>query len=179
VEWLRDDVFLATDDQTRIDVEKTHRWLTGQYWALGRTMDVVAKAIENSVALTCLSPQGEQAGVARWVTDRAAIARLCDVVGDTETAGRASASSSSGPPSVTPRSSGSSCDSRSPTTPTASTSSSGPRSWRIPASGWSCATLSEGEPPLATPQLLAEPREAQGRQSTSALNPATWNTEAR
>jgi GNAT superfamily N-acetyltransferase len=79
MEWLRDDGYLVSDDQTMIDLAQTHQWLSDQYWALGRSIEVVAKAIEHSVALTLLNPEGEQVGFARWATDRAVIAMLCDV----------------------------------------------------------------------------------------------------
>jgi GNAT superfamily N-acetyltransferase len=88
MEWLRDDGFLVTDDQTRIDIERTHRWITAQYWARGRTMEMMSQAIENSVALACFNPQGEQVGFARWATDRTVFGMLCDVFVDPDYRGR-------------------------------------------------------------------------------------------
>jgi GNAT superfamily N-acetyltransferase len=88
MEWLRDDGYVVSDDRSRIDLARTHGWLSKQYWALGRSLEVVSKSIENSVALTLLNPGGEQVGFARWATDRAVIAMLCDVFVAPECRGR-------------------------------------------------------------------------------------------
>jgi GNAT superfamily N-acetyltransferase len=88
MEWLREDGYLVSDDQAKIDLARTHQWLSNQYWALGRSPEIVSKAIENSVALALLSPEGEQVGFARWATDRAVIAMLCDVFVAPEYRGR-------------------------------------------------------------------------------------------
>ena len=67
-------------DPTRLDLDRVHRWLsTDAYWALGRTRDVVERAIAGSLNFGLYDPTGVQVGFARAVTDRATFAWLCDV----------------------------------------------------------------------------------------------------
>ena len=88
MEWSRPDGFVVTDDKSRIDFDRVYGWLSGAYWALGRSRDVVARSIENSVALSCLDADGVQVGFARWVSDGATFGWICDVVVDPEVRGR-------------------------------------------------------------------------------------------
>jgi hypothetical protein len=72
VTWARADGYMITDDRDSLDLAVIHRWLSEEsYWAQGRTIEVVARSIERSVALGCFSPLGAQVGFARWVTDEA------------------------------------------------------------------------------------------------------------
>jgi GNAT superfamily N-acetyltransferase len=138
MEWLRDDGHLVSDDQTRIDLAQTHQWLSNQYWALGRSHEIVSKAIENSVALALVNPEGEQVGFARWATDRAVIAMLCDVFVAPEYRGRGLGKFIVASAVAHPDVAGSSCAFWSPATPTASTSSPGSKRWPVPNYGWNC-----------------------------------------
>ena len=88
MEWSRPDGYVVTDDKSRIDFERVYGWLSDAYWALGRSRDVMARSIENSVALSCLDPDGVQVGFARWVSDGATFGWLCDVVVDPQLRGR-------------------------------------------------------------------------------------------
>ncbi len=52
------------------------------YWARGRSYDVVARSVRESLTLGLYGPDGGQVGVCRWVTDYATFAWLCDVFVD-------------------------------------------------------------------------------------------------
>nr|WP_218851660.1 GNAT family N-acetyltransferase [Nocardioides panaciterrulae] len=71
-----------------LDVDTVHRWLsTDAYWALGRSREVVERAIAGSVNFGAYD--GDRlVGYARLVTDRATFAWLCDVYVAPESRGR-------------------------------------------------------------------------------------------
>jgi len=66
-------------DPGELQLEVIHGFLTNCYWSPGLPMDVMVKAIRNSVCVGAYGPGGEQAGFARLVTDHATFAWLCDV----------------------------------------------------------------------------------------------------
>ena len=67
-----------------MDLELVHAWISDQsYWAQGRTREVMDRSIEHSLVIGVYSAQGAQAGFARFVTDYATFAWLCDVFIDT------------------------------------------------------------------------------------------------
>jgi GNAT superfamily N-acetyltransferase len=81
--WEGPDGYWASDDRSLIDVRKVHAWMSDEsYWAKGRPFDVMARSIENSLVLGLYSAEGVQAGFARFVTDYATFAWLCDVFVD-------------------------------------------------------------------------------------------------
>ncbi len=66
-------------DPDDLDVATIHRWLsTDAYWALGRSLDVVERAVAGSVNVAAYDGN-DFVGYARLVTDRATFAWLCDV----------------------------------------------------------------------------------------------------
>ncbi|MBL0940398.1 MAG: GNAT family N-acetyltransferase [Gemmatimonadaceae bacterium] len=67
-----------TTDAARIDAEAAHAFLTTSYWSPGIPLDVVQRAIANSLCVAARSG-GAQVGFARLVTDRATFAYLADV----------------------------------------------------------------------------------------------------
>ncbi len=75
--WTRGDVVLS-DDPAMLDLEAIHAYLSQSYWAAGIPFDVMARAIENSVAFG-LYHDGAQIGFCRVVTDRATFGYLADV----------------------------------------------------------------------------------------------------
>jgi GNAT superfamily N-acetyltransferase len=78
----------VSDDPSLLDVSRIHRWLSEDaYWALGRTREVVERAIEHSLNFGAYDDSGEQVGYARVVTDRATFAWLCDVYVDPSSRG--------------------------------------------------------------------------------------------
>lgn len=67
-----------TVDPQRIDAVAAHAFLTTSYWALGIPIDVVRKAIQNSLCVASFIGE-RQIAFARLVTDRATFAYLADV----------------------------------------------------------------------------------------------------
>jgi GNAT superfamily N-acetyltransferase len=81
--WDGPDGFWVSDDPGLVDVATVHAWMSGEsYWARGRPLDVMARSIENSLVLGLYSASGTMAGFARFVTDYATFAWLCDVFVD-------------------------------------------------------------------------------------------------
>lgn len=79
MEW-RQAGYVISDDRQRIDVVAVHDFLANHaYWARGRQLEVVRRAIANSVVFGIYSAADGQVGMARVVTDRATFAWLCDV----------------------------------------------------------------------------------------------------
>ena len=76
-EQTRED-YTVSDDPRRLDAVAVHAYLTRSYWAAGIPLEVVERAIANSLCVG-LYHNGQQVGFARVVTDRATFAYLCDV----------------------------------------------------------------------------------------------------
>jgi GNAT superfamily N-acetyltransferase len=77
-EWRRDEYTISTDKE-RLNVSLIHNFLSNSaYWAKGRSLEVVKRAIENSLNFGVYK-DGEQIGFARVVTDYATFAWLADV----------------------------------------------------------------------------------------------------
>lgn len=75
--------YWVSDDPALIDLARVHDWMAAEsYWARGRSREVMALAVENSVVLGLYAADGTQAGFARFVTDQATFAWLCDVFVD-------------------------------------------------------------------------------------------------
>ncbi|HVR53056.1 MAG TPA: GNAT family N-acetyltransferase [Pseudorhodoferax sp.] len=70
--------YTITTDKRRLDLSAIHAFLSQAYWSPGVPLDVVEKAVENSLAFGVLLGQ-EQVGFARVVTDKATFAYLADV----------------------------------------------------------------------------------------------------
>jgi GNAT superfamily N-acetyltransferase len=87
--WDGQDGYWVSDDPSLIDVGAVHAWMSGEsYWAAGRPFDVTVRSIENSLVLGLYAADGTQAGFARFVTDYATYAWLCDVFVADEYRGR-------------------------------------------------------------------------------------------
>jgi GNAT superfamily N-acetyltransferase len=83
------DGYWVSDDKSKIDVHRVHAWISREsYWAAGRSFEVMARSIEQSLALGLYAADDVQAGFARLVTDRATFAWLCDVFVDAAHRGR-------------------------------------------------------------------------------------------
>ena len=72
------DEYRVSTDRDLLDIEVIHGFLERSYWSPGVTKDVVAKAVENSLCFG-LYLEDAQIGFARFVTDYARHAYLCDV----------------------------------------------------------------------------------------------------
>ena len=76
--WERGDYLISTD-RSRLDVELIHDFLSRRsYWANGRTLEIVQRSIENSLAFG-IYKEDDQVGFARVVTDYATFAWVADV----------------------------------------------------------------------------------------------------
>jgi GNAT superfamily N-acetyltransferase len=76
----RDDGYEIDTAAGRLNVTQVHAWLaTDAYWAMGRSEDVMVRAVRNSLCFGLYAPDGRQVGFARAVTDLATFAYLCDV----------------------------------------------------------------------------------------------------
>jgi GNAT superfamily N-acetyltransferase len=75
-------VVTVSSDPALLDVDTVHRWLsTDAYWALGRSRQVVERAVVGSLNFGAYD-DGALVGYARVVTDHATFAWLCDVYVD-------------------------------------------------------------------------------------------------
>jgi len=89
METRRDDGYEISTAPERIDVRLVHRWLsTDAYWALGRELETVERAVAASLNFGVYAPDGTQVGYARVVTDLATFAWYCDVYVDRAHRGR-------------------------------------------------------------------------------------------
>jgi len=76
---IKEGEFVFSDDINLVDVTAVHHYLSTQsYWAKNIPFDTVKKAIANSLCFGIYKNK-QQVGFARWVTDRATYAYLCDV----------------------------------------------------------------------------------------------------
>ncbi len=76
--WERGE-YLITTDRSHLDLPLIHSFLSNEtYWAVGRTIEVVQRSIDNSLCFG-IYKNTEQVGFARVVTDRATFAWLADV----------------------------------------------------------------------------------------------------
>lgn len=74
-----DNGFVYSDDRLKIDPVAIHHYLSTQsYWAQNIPLETVKKSIENSLCFG-IYKEGVQIGFARWITDKATFAYLCDV----------------------------------------------------------------------------------------------------
>lgn len=71
--------FIFSDQKALLDIEAIHQYLSIEsYWAKGIPLSTVKRSIENSLCFGIYKDQ-EQIGFARWITDKATFAWLCDV----------------------------------------------------------------------------------------------------
>lgn len=76
---ISDNDFIFSDDTNLIDLDAVHRYLSEEsYWAKNIPFDTVKTSISNSLCFGVYKAT-KQVGFARWVTDKATFAYLCDV----------------------------------------------------------------------------------------------------
>lgn len=71
-------MYEISTDARRLDVKAIHTFLTGTYWSPGIPLEVVQRAVANSVCVGAYEATS-QVGFARMVTDQATFAYLADV----------------------------------------------------------------------------------------------------
>ncbi|MCR5874179.1 GNAT family N-acetyltransferase [Phenylobacterium sp. J426] len=80
---VKDGDFTLSDGPARFDLTRAHGWIAGEsYWAEGIPLQTFQQACANSLTVGCYSRDGEMAGMARVVTDRATFGWVCDVFVD-------------------------------------------------------------------------------------------------
>lgn len=77
MKWQQDQ-FTITDDQQLLDISLIHNFLHDSYWAKGIPLEILARALENSLCFG-LFHNDKQIGFGRAITDRATFAYLSDV----------------------------------------------------------------------------------------------------
>lgn len=71
--------FIFSDNKELLKINAVHHFLSEEsYWAKNIPLETVKKSIENSLCFG-IYKDNEQAGFARWITDKATFAYLCDV----------------------------------------------------------------------------------------------------
>ncbi|WP_461790728.1 GNAT family N-acetyltransferase [Pedobacter sp.] len=76
---IKENGFIFSDDRNLVDVKAVHQYLSiSSYWAKDIPFDLVKRSIENSLCFGIYKEQ-QQVGFARWITDKATFAYLCDV----------------------------------------------------------------------------------------------------
>jgi GNAT superfamily N-acetyltransferase len=69
-----------SSDNTRLDIDAIHAYLTRSYWSPGIPREIVERAARNSLCFgVYMRSTGAQVGFTRVVTDHATFAYLCDV----------------------------------------------------------------------------------------------------
>jgi GNAT superfamily N-acetyltransferase len=87
--WVSESGYQLDGSKDRLDLHAVERWpATESYWASGRSLGDIKKSIDHSLVWGLYSPEGEQAGFFRVVTDRTTFAWLCDVFVDSSQRGR-------------------------------------------------------------------------------------------
>jgi GNAT superfamily N-acetyltransferase len=76
-EYRRQDYLISTDP-SKLDARAIHSFLTRAYWSQGIPLEMVEKALANSLCFGLFHGK-DQIGLARVITDRATYAYLCDV----------------------------------------------------------------------------------------------------
>jgi ribosomal protein S18 acetylase RimI-like enzyme len=72
--------YAISSDPARLDVVAVHAYLTRSYWSPGIPIDIVERALRNSLCFGVYEEASDaQVGFARVVTDYATFAYLCDV----------------------------------------------------------------------------------------------------
>ena len=71
--------YRISSDQSEMDVESIHKFISQSYWAKGIPIETLKKAIDNSLCFGVFNSEGVQVGFARMITDSATYAYLADV----------------------------------------------------------------------------------------------------
>ncbi len=72
------DDYRISSEQSEMDIDAIHAYLTRSYWAEGIPRDVVARSVRGSLCFGVFHGP-DQVGFARAITDRATFAYLADV----------------------------------------------------------------------------------------------------
>ena len=74
------DGYRLSDAPHGFDLARAHGWIANEsYWAGGIPLETFRRAVENSLTVGVFAPDGQMAGMARVVTDRATFGWIADV----------------------------------------------------------------------------------------------------
>jgi GNAT superfamily N-acetyltransferase len=71
--------YTVSDDPSRLDVKAMHAYLKRSYWAEEIPLEVVERATRASLCIGTYDANGAQVGLARFISDYATFAYICDV----------------------------------------------------------------------------------------------------
>ena len=71
--------YRISSDQNDLDIESIHKFISNSYWAKGIPLEILTRAISNSLCFGVFDKKRRQVGFARMVTDSATYAYLADV----------------------------------------------------------------------------------------------------
>ena len=71
--------YTISDDPSRLDVKAMHAYLRRSYWAQEIPLEVVERATRTSLCIGTYDANGAQVGLARFISDYATFAYVCDV----------------------------------------------------------------------------------------------------
>ena len=66
-------------NNSRLNIDLIHRFISGSYWAKDIPIEIMCRAIQNSLCFGVYDQQGEQVGFARVISDFATFGYLADV----------------------------------------------------------------------------------------------------
>jgi GNAT superfamily N-acetyltransferase len=76
---LRVGSYTISDDPARLDVRALHAYLTRSYWSPGIPIEIVERAVRNSLCIGAYDAAGVQVGLVRLVSDQATFCYVGDV----------------------------------------------------------------------------------------------------
>jgi GNAT superfamily N-acetyltransferase len=71
--------YKVSDDPSQLDVKAMHAYLKRAYWSEEIPLDVVERAVSASLCIGAYDSNGAQVGLARFISDFATFAYVCDV----------------------------------------------------------------------------------------------------
>jgi GNAT superfamily N-acetyltransferase len=71
--------YTVSDDPSRLDVKAMHAYLRRAYWSEEIPLEVVERATRGSLCIGAYDAGGAQVGLARFISDFATFAYVCDV----------------------------------------------------------------------------------------------------
>ena len=74
--------YLISTDKSKIQIEQVEKLMKQTYWAAERSVDVMQRAIANSICYGIYDKNQMLVGLARVVTDYATVYYVCDVIID-------------------------------------------------------------------------------------------------
>ncbi len=71
--------YTVSDDPARLDVNAMHAYLRRAYWSEEIPLEVIERAARASLCIGAYDANGAQVGLARFISDFATFAYVCDV----------------------------------------------------------------------------------------------------